>query len=140
MSADIRLAEFCRAELGRPFEWGITNCVALALRAVDAMHCTWLHAAHERHMRTALRAAAWTREHGARGVIDQLIADGLTEVAPEFAQDGDILIGQTNDGQIAAHVVVGARVLSATQADGVILLRRAAVSPAPTFAAGWRAS
>lgn len=135
---DLLLQQFVRAELGRMFIWGETNCVALALRAVDAMHGTGLHAAHRKHMATATRARAWTRKHGARGVIDQLLADGLMEVEPAFAQEGDILIGETADGQIAAHVALGARVLSATETAGVCLLAYAAVSPAPTFAAGWR--
>lgn len=136
--ADVRLMQFCRAEVGRMFIWGETNCVALALRAVDTMHGTALHAQHRKHMATATRALAWTRKHGARGVIDQLIADGLTEIDPAFAQEGDVLIGETADGQIAAHVCLGVRVLSATEAAGVCYARRDAVSPAPTFAIGWR--
>jgi hypothetical protein len=132
--------QFARAELGRMFIWGETNCVALALRAHDAMHGTALHATHRKHMSTATRARAWTRKHGARGVIDQLLADGLTELSPAFAQPGDLLIGETADGQIAAHVCLGARVLSSTETEGVRYLPLAAVSPAPTFAAGWRAA
>ena len=50
-------------------------------------------------MRTALRAMAWTRQFGVRGVIDQLIEDGLTEVHPPYAQPGDILLATTDDGQ-----------------------------------------
>jgi len=138
MSAEIRLTQFVRAELGRPFIWGETNCVALALRAVDAMHGTALHDKHRRHMSSAARALAWTRKHGPSGVIDALINDGLIKIQPAYAQDGDILIGETTDGQIAAHVCLGVRVLSSTDAGGVIQLRLNTVSPAPTFAAGWR--
>lgn len=135
---EILLQQFVRREVGRPFVWGETNCVALALRAVDAMHGTALHAAHRKHMTTPVRARAWTRKNGARGVIEQLVADGLEELAPAFAQVGDILVGETADGQIAAHICLGTRVLSSTEADGVRYLPLSAVSPPPTFAAGWR--
>jgi len=140
MSAEVRLMEFVRTELGRPFEWGETNCLALALRAVDAMHGTHLHATHKHRMSSATRALAGTRKHGLNGVMEFLLGHGLVAIDPPFAQEGDILLGLTDDGQIAAHVSLGNRVLSSTQADGVILLRLATVSPAPTLAAGWRVS
>lgn len=140
MSAEIRLMEFVRDELGRPFEWGETNCLALALRAMDAMHGTNLHATHRHRMSSAARALAGTREHGLKGVMMFLQQHGLTALTLNYAQEGDILLGLTEDGQIAAHVSLGNRVLSSTQADGVILLRLATVSPAPTLAAGWRVS
>lgn len=139
ISADIRLMEFVRSEVGRPFEWGETNCLALALRAVDAMRGTTLHATHRHRMSSAARALAGTRKHGLDGVVRFLQQHGLIELAPNFAQEGDILLGLSEDGQIAAHVSLGTRVLSSTPDDGVILLRLATVSPAPTLAAGWRA-
>jgi hypothetical protein len=134
MTPELRLMAFARAELGRPFAWGDTNCVALALRAVDAMHGTELFIRHRRHMRSARRALAWTRDHGTVGVIIELLRDGLVEVDPRYAQPGDLLIGTTPDGQIAAHVCLGERVLSSTEADGVIQVRRTGLAPAPAYA------
>jgi len=138
MNPEIRLQAFVRAELARPFAWGDTNCVALALRAVDAMHGTGLHVSHHRHMGSAARARVWTRKHGAYGVVTELLKDGLFEIPTTYSQPGDILIGETDDGQIAAHVCLGLRVLSSTEADGVILRRRADLSPAPMYCAAWR--
>lgn len=139
MSSDVRLMEFVRAEMGRPFAWGDTNCVALALRALDAMHGLALHARHRHHMSSAVRALAWTREHGALGVILELLRDGLVEVDPMYSQIGDILVGETDDGQIAAHVCLGVRVLSSTEADGVVQVRREGLHPAPQYAVRWEA-
>lgn len=130
--------EFVRAELGRPFIWSETNCVALALRAIDAMHGTRLHATHRHHMCSALRAQAWTRQFGPHGIIVELLKDGLSEIPVSYAQPGDILAGETDDGQIAAHICLGVRVLSSTQNDGVIQLRLTDIAPKPIYAAGWR--
>lgn len=135
MTPELRLMAFVRAELGRPFVWGDTNCVALALRAVDAMHGTELFARHRHRMCSAIRAQAWARKHGAVGVIIELLRDGLIEVDPNYAQPGDILVGTTQDGQIAAHVCLGTRVLSSTEADGVIQVRQAGLVPSPSHAA-----
>lgn len=137
MNHEVKLMEFVRAELGRPFAWGDTNCVALALRALDAMHGLALHERHRHHMGSAVRARAWTRQHGAMGVVVELLRDGLVEVDPAYSQVGDILVGETAEGQIAAHICLGVRVLSSTEADGVIQVRREGLSPAPRYAARW---
>ena len=137
---EILLAEFVRAEVGQPFEWGWSNCVALALRAIDAMLGTTLHPKHQHHMATARRAAAWTRKHGIAGIIEAVKPDGLVEIKPNFAQPGDILLGRTTDGQISAHVSLGARALSSTAENGVFVLIASMISPPPTTAIGWRIS
>lgn len=131
------LAEFAAREQGRPFVWGETNCVALALRWLDTVSGGSLHRRHCAQMSSAPRAAAWTRRHGARGLVDQMRAAGLTELLPAFARPGDVLIGSSEDDQIAAHIVLGRRLLSATAAQGVLQLPSEAAA-ALSWAVGWR--
>lgn len=135
---ELRLQQFVRSEIGKPFEWGETNCLALALRAVDYLHGTTLHADHKHRMTSAKRAQAGTRKHGLAGVMRFLEKAGLVEVKPNFAQPGDILLGLTDDGQIAAHISLGTRCLSSTQDHGVEMIPVFAIKP--ITAAGWRAS
>lgn len=137
--SELRLIDFARAEIGRPFAWGDTNCVALAVRWLDTMRGTDIAARHRRSMASAARAAAWTRAHGARGLVDTLLSEGLTEIVPVFAQPGDVLIGETSDGQIAAHIYLGTSLLASTAADGVRMFKLDEIA-APRWVVGWRAA
>jgi len=132
------LIRWVRAEIGRPFVWGETNCVALAVRCLDAQGGTDILPRHARHMSTERRALAWTRKHGVAGLLQILRAEGLAPVAPAFAQTGDVLLGETADGQIAAHIVVHDRLLSALPEVGVRLFRHDQISPMERYAMGWR--
>lgn len=138
MSIEVRLAEFVRAEMGRPFVWGHTNCVALALRALDALHDTDLHARYGLNMSSLVRAAVWARRHGLEGLRERFVAEGFAVVPTAYAQPGDILLGHTEDGQIAAHVCLGVRVLSSSSEGGIFQVRQSDILPAPLYAVGRR--
>lgn len=134
MSERKTAVEFARAEIGRPFVWGDTNCVMLAVRALDAQAGTDIGPRHRHCMSSALRAAAWSRRHGLAGLVATLTAEGCTPVDPATPATGDVLLGHTRDGQLAAHVYLGRHVLSSTATAGVCLIVTDAVLPAPTYA------
>jgi hypothetical protein len=77
-------------------------------------------------------------EAWADGLQSVLEAEGLKRMDAPFSQPGDILLGLAADGQIAAHLCLGTRVLSATTEAGVIQIRREDIHPSPLFVMAWR--
>lgn len=126
---DLRLARFAQQEIGRPFEWGSTNCVMLSLRAIDCMCCTTLAEEYAHPMRSARAASCWVRRHGLPGMIDALRDVGLVEVRPGFEQPGDLRLTAC-DGTLCAHVYMGGSWLSSTAEDGVIVIHSDGLLPA----------
>lgn len=118
------LHQYARGELGRPFLWGETNCVALAVRWLDLAHGCALMAEHRRRMLSAQRAAAWTAKHGLDGLVEVLSQSRISKHPSALAQPGDVLLGWTEDGQIGAHILLWDGLsLSSTVHRGVIQCR-----------------
>lgn len=115
------LVEFIRGELGKPFVWGETNCVALAFRALDAMTNGSTIDKYRKHMSSQKKALAWTIKNGMDGLVSTLKSEGCIEVPVTHVQDGDIILGLTEDKQLAAHVVFDKYVMSSSQTNGVAL-------------------
>lgn len=134
--ADLRLIAFAREQLGQPFAWGETNCVMLALRALDAQCGSDLAARHMRYMSSERRAVAWVARHGLAGLVQRFVAEGLVEVAPTFIQAGDVALVEM-PGNIGAAVYLGRNFLSSSSALGVIQLRPADLAP-PSVVIGVR--
>lgn len=134
--ADLRLIAFAREHLGKPFVWGETNCLALALRALDAQCGTDIATRHSKYMASELRAMAWVARHGLAGVVNRLLAEGAVEVAPAFIQSGDIALVEM-PGNIGAATYLGRNYLSSSSALGVIQLRPTDLAP-PTVVIGVR--
>jgi len=111
---ELRLAAFARAQCGQPFVWGQTNCVSLALRALDAMHGSNLQALHWRSMRSQTRALAWVHRNGLAGLVEVLQGAGLVQVPRNFEQPGDVCLVNLPGPTIGASVVLGRLHLSST--------------------------
>lgn len=123
---ELRLHAFARAEVGRAFEWGETNCVALGLRAIDVQLGTALHAKYRKHMATERRAMAWAKRYGVDGIVSRLVDDGLVVVPANFEREGDILLTAMPDN-IGTAVVLGRCRLSSTAEHGVELFASCAL-------------
>ena len=122
--ADLRLIAFAREQLGKPFVWGETNCLAIALRALDVQCGTDIAARYSKYMASERRAMSWVARHGLAGVVSRLIEEGAVEVAPAWIQTGDIALVEM-PGNIGAAVYLGRNYLSSSSALGVIQVRPA---------------
>lgn len=119
---ELRLIAFARTALGKPFAWGETNCVALALRALDAQCGSDLIGRYARRMSSEHRARAWVARHGLVGLADRLQEEGCVVIETAFIQVGDIALAEMPD-TIGAAVCLGRTMLSATAAGGVAQFR-----------------
>ena len=119
-----RLAMFANQEYGKPFTWGETNCVALALRAIDAQCDSNLINIGREFMSTERAALVWVgRNGGADGLFDLLISRyGFEQVFEDFVNDGDIALKQ-GDRTINSYVFISGHWLSSTPDLGVRLFR-----------------
>lgn len=119
-----QLVEFANTETGKPFIWGETNCVALALRALDAQCGSDLISIGREFMATERAALVWVgRNGGVNGLFDLLIREhGLEQVFSSFVSDGDIALRQ-GDNTINAYVFMSGYWLSSTVDQGVKLFR-----------------
>lgn len=135
--ADVIVHAWSGAEIGRPFLWGETNCVALALRALDLQAGTQVMDKYRRHMVSARRAAAWCRSYAVADIARLLEGDGFTVLDASFSQPGDIVLAPW-PGSISAAVCLGGRQrLSSTEVQGVALFDFGGLA-APTLAVGVR--
>jgi len=114
---DIRLHEWAESVRGRPYEWGATDCGTLVREAFCVMYGEDIAADVEPY--TTQRGAA--RVHAETGGVEFILRLlGATDIAPAFAQSGDIWIDEDGDGFPAAGVVIGRDVIWATLEDGVV--------------------
>lgn len=117
---EVALAKFATAELGKPFVWGETNCVSLAIRALDVQCGDNYHACVKHFMSSELRAGAFVRKQGLAGIVSRLKARGIAVIPQNFEQVGDVRFVQT-EVTIGASVLLGRKALSSTQEAGVAL-------------------
>lgn len=111
---------FATGIVGTPFVWGSTNCVALALRALDAQYGTTLLVKHKHFMTSERRAKVGILRQGMAGIIERLQEDGFSVIPENYEQIGDVqfCIVPYN---IGASVILGRQHLSSTVDDGVKL-------------------
>lgn len=133
---DILLMQFARAEIGRPFMWGETNCVALALRALDVQCGSALMRCYRKHMASEQRALVWVARNGLAGLIERFIREGCREIAPNFIQAGDVAFSEL-PGSIGAAVYLGRNFLSSSPEAGVRQFRPVELMP-PSVVIGVR--
>jgi hypothetical protein len=128
----LRLVQFANLEIGRPFIWGETNCVALAIRAIDVQCGTDLMCKYHRHMTDKRAAWLWLKRNGSlEGIKSRLLADGLSVIEPDYMQDGDLLMGEVEDGNVTAHIYLSGKWLSVTDAVQVFPCDIAKLVPNP---------
>ena len=122
--AELRLIAWARGEIGKPFAWVETNCVSLALRALDVQCGSDLSERYRRNMSSERRAVAWVARNGLAGLVQKFIAEGCVEVAPSFIRAGDIALVEM-PGNIGASIYLGRNFLSVSGERGVHQLRPA---------------
>jgi hypothetical protein len=111
------LIEFVQREIGRRWQWGDTDCVALAARALEAMTSEphWRqYPVRWGSLRGALRAAR------GRSFSAYLLGIGAFEVPRRETRWGDFAIA--DGGRLErVHVVLGTLSLSSSLPLGVVL-------------------
>ncbi|MEB4590503.1 hypothetical protein VSS37_05890 [Candidatus Thiothrix sp. Deng01] len=118
----IKLVKWATDQMGKPFKWGETNCVALALAGIDAQHDTDLLDKYRKHMASERKAWAWMERHGMDAIVLRLKDDGLVLIPAGFAQPGDIVLNtHPASGVSAAVLLPGIKALSSTVQHGVVI-------------------
>ena len=122
------VVDFAQREVGRPFEWGETDCASLARRVLRLMY-----GAEDPFLKTpaySTQAGALRAFRRAGSIVDWLLDSGAEEVGREFLWMGDLAIRPeidvfVTDGAIAA-VAVFVRPdawLTSRPSSGVVLVR-----------------
>jgi len=119
-NVDVRLVEWQTSVLGRPFEWGRTDCGALVWSALEAIY-------PEDDVPLPPGIRPWRSEPAALrlfarvgGVAGALRAGGAETVPLAFAQNGDIIIAAGPEGGVpGAAIVVGPGYVVANRERGV---------------------
>lgn len=118
---DVRLGHEARRLVGRPFEWGATDCGTLCRTALDALYGPGTA--------TRLFGRPWKTARGAKGavkrmdaILAKLEALGARRVPRAYASGGDLIIRPGTDDVDLPRlaVVVGPVVLRVTHEGGVI--------------------
>jgi hypothetical protein len=130
----LRLVRFANTEIGSPFIWGETNCVALAIRAIDVQCGTDLMCKYRKHMTCKRIAWLWLKRNGSlEGIKSRLLADGLSVIEGDYMQDGDLLMGEVEDGNVTAHIYLSGKWLSVTDTVQVFPYHIASLVPNPVI-------
>lgn len=115
---DTLLFEWAMEQRGKPYVWGETDCGSLVRSAVGIISGEPAFA-HVWPYRTRAQAGRRLSETG--GVSAVLLAAGWVAVPLTMAQQGDVLIMDTEDGP-ACGVIVARLLLTSDLAAGVQLL------------------
>lgn len=128
---DVALLQWAARQEGRPYVWGETDCIALAVAAVRVLYPAAPTLPRFPSKMAALRAIA-----GAPALIrDTLIAAGAVPLALGFAAIGDLLVPPPDLDEPAVLVGLGGWALVSSPADGV---RRVPVAALPPATLAWR--
>lgn len=124
---DVQLVLWAREQIGKPFEWGRTDCASLTRGALAVMYGTDpLTAVFWSDLRSALSAI-----EGLGGAAAALQRLGAQPCPLKFAQAGDIAVGPERDahGLVQLSVVLGrGQVLVTTPEHGVAVASIAALT------------
>lgn len=115
---DTLLFEWALEQRGKPYVWGETDCGSL----VRAAACVLFGVDTFEHVEPyTTRAAATKRQNETGGVSAVLLATGWTEQPLTMAQQGDVLILDSEDGP-ACGIIVARLLLTSDPTNGVQLL------------------
>jgi hypothetical protein len=126
MNAQVDLVRWASSQIGNAFVWGETNCLALALTAIDVQCGSALMDKFRRQMSSELRAQAWVKKHGFAGLVESFLSEGLVEIEPAFIQPGDLALVTLPD-TLGASIFLGQQYLSSTAAGGVAIFGKHAL-------------
>ncbi len=118
-SADQKLVMWARQQVGKPFEWGVTDCAMLALQAVDILTDGEHAQTYAGKWETQSQALAHFEIEKPSDVLQRL---GAVEIDAIRAAAGDILTLPAYIWPEQLHVVMGRLCLSADIDQGVCLL------------------
>jgi hypothetical protein len=121
---DVALIEWAAERIGKPFEWGQTDCTVLVAEAIDLI--TGVQACAQRYRGAwsdMESAVAWSRAHEL-DLFDGCVQAGCVEVYNlRLMQRGDILLvpfTRFDDVQVwCGHVFFGDQALSSSPEKGV---------------------
>jgi len=121
---EVRLMDLAAREVGKPFEWGKTNCAALAAAAVDAMFGTELFTKSiSARCTSAARGLALSRRRETR---ETLLALGASLIDPAFRQVADIIVA-FDDPWECCHIILGRTCLTSSPEKGVFIIPTALI-------------
>lgn len=123
---DVRLAQWANAALGRPFEWGVTDCHLLVAEALDVMHGSALVEQYRGAWHDEQSAAAYAAAAGV-DIEKSLRAMGAASVPASFRQRGDIVLLDSGRAWPMSWVCVGERCIGVAIEDAVRSVRTGAV-------------
>lgn len=116
---DCKLVSWARAQTGKPFEWGKTDCVSLARGAIVVMYDEDLFP--DLDYTTMGGAARMLERYGT--LMIALSEKGAATIAPEHGRTGDILISPAN-GKLPGAMVQLPNSLMSCEVGGVVTLYR----------------
>ena len=100
-----KLIDYLAAASHRPFVFGSFDCAIFSFEAVEVMTGLDLHSRYRNRYSTLAGGIKLVRKDGFRDHV-ALMAAHFEEIAPSFAQAGDIAVVPTSDGH-ALGVVQG---------------------------------
>lgn len=122
-----RLTKWATDEQGKPFAWGETNCVALALRAIDVqLDAPFFMPTYSRFFRSEVRSRAWLKTHTIHDFVELFVAAGGKVLNCAGVGDGDIMLLQRGDN-LYAHAMVSEHWLSSSPSHKVRFYHRDAI-------------
>jgi hypothetical protein len=111
ISRELKLINFVKANLGRPFVWGECDCNVFALEMIDAVHGTDLAGRIKGKYANELGAVRF-RLRSEWGSFEGLLKEnGFVEGKKGFEQTGDILIVAAPNFELV-HIYMGKTVVS----------------------------
>lgn len=119
MSAEQRLVIWAREQIGRPFEWGETDCAMLALGAVGVWTDTDQASKYAGRWASESEALAHFATELPSAVLTGM---GYAEIPASHAAIGDIVTVPIDPWPEQLHVVVGRMCLCVDTVRGVLLL------------------
>ena len=135
LEALVSLADSVR---GKPFEWGVTDCGALFLRALAC-----LDEDGDRHLARLTWSSLWGAHKALESTTPALLLTqlGAWPVDLVDAAAGDLVLGWIDapgGGLPTCHVAVGSLFLTSSEAAGVVLAARHLVVAHTAQLTAWR--
>jgi hypothetical protein len=112
------LVEWAARRRGQAFEWGVIDCMQLALQCIDVVAGTLLEAEHAGRYHDEETARAYLARVDLEAVAESA---GYQPIGLPFARLGDVILATGATFPRCAHVCLGARVLSVAPGDVVKL-------------------
>lgn len=128
---DVALLQWATQQEGRPYAWGETDCIALALAAVGVLYPAPPPLPRFPSKVAALRALAEAPDL----IVATPAAAGAAPLALGFAAIGDLLVPPPDRDEPAVLVGLGGWALASSPADGV---QRVPVAALPPATIAWR--